>query len=204
DLQKLLTKYRSVYAFPKDFMDFKDKPDCSEKAKLLNQLVRTLWSTDPDFNTFHYALLNFSVKTKDSIYYPCCEDCNGLFCTNKKYALPKYLSESKQFLFKRGSARARRVKNSKRGSARARRVKKSKSIKRNRRDRASNSPLEKGRTPKLILRREGAGPLNSPLEKGRTPKPILRREGAGPLNSPLESGLRPNLNSVGARTGPRH
>lgn len=129
DLQKLLTKYRSVYAFPKDFMDFKDKPDCSEKAKLLNQLVRTLWSTDPDFNTFHKALLNFSVKTKDSIYYPCCKDCNGLFCANKKYALPKYLAESKQFLFKRGSARARRVKSKSKSKSKSNSKKSKKLIK---------------------------------------------------------------------------
>ena len=107
DLQKLLTKYRSVYAsFPKDFMD---KPDCPEKAKLLNYLFYSLMGVK-EFNDFYNALKLFSVKTKDSIYYPCCKDCDGLFCVNKRYALPKYLDESRQFLFKRGSARARRVK----------------------------------------------------------------------------------------------
>jgi hypothetical protein len=106
DLQKLVTKYRTVYAIPKDFMD---KPDCSEKARLLNDQFNTLRDVR-EFNDFYYALLYFSVKTKDSIYYPCCKDCDGLFCVNKRYALPKYLEESREFLFKRGSARARRVK----------------------------------------------------------------------------------------------
>ena len=136
DLQKLVTKYRSVYAsFPKDFMD---KPDCPKTARLLNNLFDALMGVKK-FENFYEALTLFSVKTKDSIYYPCCEECDGLFCVNKRYALPKYLDESRQFLFKRTSSHrkqsARWVKKSKsiskkpkRGSARARRVKKSKSI----------------------------------------------------------------------------
>jgi hypothetical protein len=94
NLQKLVTKYRSIYtSFPKDFMD---KPDCPEKAKLLNYLFYSLMGVK-EFNDFYNALKFFSVKTKDSIYYPCCEECDGLFCVNKR-------EKSRQFLFKHTSS----------------------------------------------------------------------------------------------------
>jgi hypothetical protein len=151
NLQKLVTKYISIYtSFPKDFMD---KPDCPEKARLLKDLFYTLTGVK-EFRDFYNALISFSVKTKDSIYYPCCEECDGLFCVNKRYVLPKYLEESRQFLFKRTSSHrkqsTRRVKKSKsipkkskRGSARARRA-----IKSPRRKNKSKSGPARERTKK--------------------------------------------------------
>jgi hypothetical protein len=173
NLQKLVTKYRSIYtSFPKDFMD---KPDCPEKARLLNDLFDTLTGVK-EFRKFYNALQIFSVKTKDSIYYPCCKDCDGLFCVNKRYVLPKYLEESRQFLFKRTSSHrkqsARRVKKSKsipkkskRGSARARRAKsKSKSldkkVKRGSVRRVTKSPRRKN-----IKRKSKSGPKRSSKRK---------------------------------------
>jgi hypothetical protein len=99
--KKLLKEYRSVYKIPEDFMD---KPDCSEKAKLLNELFDTLRTT-PEFQTFYEILSHFSVETKDSIYYPCCKTCNGLSCDRQGH-----LDKSKQSLFKSRNARKNKSK----------------------------------------------------------------------------------------------
>lgn len=101
DLEDLLVKYRSVYKIPKDFMD---KPDCSEKAKQLNELFDTL-RTKQEFKTFYEILSHFSVETKDSIYYPCCKTCNGLSCDRQGH-----LDKSKQSLFKSRNARKNKSK----------------------------------------------------------------------------------------------
>ena len=159
DLQKLLTEYRAVYSsFPKDFMD---KSDCPEKASLLNDLFDALMRVEK-FENFYNALQFFYVKIKDSIYYPCCKDCDGLFCVNKRYALPKYLAES-ELLFKHTSSHrkqsTRRVKKSKsipkkskRGSARARRVKKSPSPVRVKRVKSSVRRKSPKRSPVRVKR----------------------------------------------------
>jgi hypothetical protein len=106
DLKDLLVKYRLLgHAIPKDFMD---KPDCSENAKLLNELFDTLRTT-PEFQTFYNILSYFSVETKDSIYYPCCKTCNGLSCARQGH-----LDKSKQSLFK--SRNARKIKSKRRRS----------------------------------------------------------------------------------------
>jgi len=101
DLEDLLLKYRSDHDFHKNFMD---KPDCSEKAKLLNELFDTLRTT-PEFQTFYNILSHFSVETKDSIYYPCCKTCNGLSCARQGH-----LDKSKQSLFKSRNARKNKSK----------------------------------------------------------------------------------------------
>ena len=157
DLQKLVTKYRSVYAsFPKDFMD---KPDCPEKAELLKDLYHALLGVkefNNEFRDFYNALSSFSVKTKDSIYYPCCKDCDGLFCVNKRYVLPKYLAES-GLLFKHTSSHrkqsTRRVKKSKSKSL----AKKSK--------RVSVRLAEKSPRRKNIKRKSKSGPARERTKK---------------------------------------
>ena len=159
DLQKLLTEYRAVYSsFPKDFMD---KSDCPEKASLLNDLFDALMRVEK-FENFYNALQFFYVKIKDSIYYPCCKDCDGLFCVNKRYALPKYLAES-ELLFKHTSSHrkqsTRRViksksipKKSKRGSARAQRAIKSPSPVRVKRVKSSVRRKSPKRSPVRVKR----------------------------------------------------
>jgi hypothetical protein len=105
DLEDLLLKYRSDHDFHKNFMN---EPDCSEKAKRLNELFDTLRTT-PEFQTFYNILSYFSVETKDSIYYPCCKTCNGLSCDRQGH-----LDKSKQSLFK--SRNARKIKSKRRRS----------------------------------------------------------------------------------------
>jgi hypothetical protein len=103
DLEDLLVKYRLLnHAIPKDFMDTQD---CSEKAKRLNELFKTWRRTKPEFQTFYNILSYFSVETKDSIYYPCCETCNGLSCDRQGH-----LDKSKQSLFKSRNARKNKSK----------------------------------------------------------------------------------------------
>jgi hypothetical protein len=82
-----------------------DKPDCSEKAKRLNELFKTWRRTKPEFQTFYNILSYFSVETKDSIYYPCCKTCNGLSCDRQGH-----LDKSKQSLFKSRNARKNKSK----------------------------------------------------------------------------------------------
>ena len=102
DLEDLLLKYRLLnHVIPKDFMN---EPDCSEKAKLLNELFDTL-ITKPEFQTFYNILSYCSVETKDSIYYPRCKTCNGLPCARQGH-----LDKSKQSLFKSRNARKNKSK----------------------------------------------------------------------------------------------
>lgn len=102
DLEDLLLKYRLLnHVIPKDFMN---EPDCSEKAKRLNELFDTL-RTKPEFQTFYNILSHFSVETKDSIYYPRCKTCNGLSCARQGH-----LDKSKQSLFKSRNARKNKSK----------------------------------------------------------------------------------------------
>lgn len=121
DLEDLLVKYRLLdHAIPTDFMDTQD---CSENAKLLNELFKTWRRTKPEFQTFYNILSYFSVETKDSIYYPCCKTCNGLSCDRQGH-----LDKSKQSLFKSRNARKIKSKRCRSKLKNTRRVKKSKSI----------------------------------------------------------------------------
>lgn len=67
-----------------------------------------------------------------------------------------------------------------------------------------NSALEKGRTPKPILRREGSRPPQQPFGKGPYPKPILRREGAGPLQGAPDKYLQYTDDAVSMHCDGRH